>query len=500
MNVWKTLTQVHVNPANGKCTTLPLLHLKSQYALNFHLSWLGFWVAFLSWFAFSPLTPEAVKTDLKLTTAQIGNSNIISLCSTLLVRVIVGPLVDWYGPRRVMAGILIIGAIPSGLAGTISSANGLYVVRFFIGILGGTFVPCQAWTSAFFDTNVVGRANALAGGWGNSGGGFTFIIMLAVYDALLRDGLAKHVAWRASFAIVPVPILLATAAVTLLFGTDHPNGRWADRHRPFSLRGADEEVAQEGQEKEVSPRKPHDKAAAQEEALEVSVDVAIAEPDETTLSIGVTTNQGTTLDVAAQVLMAPATWLPTLAYLTTFGFELAIDANLSNVLYGMYKSESFGQTKAGYIASIYGLMNTWSRPLGGYLGDLIYRRYGVTGKKYLTLALGALAGFMSLGLGLYIDRGEKPSLAVVIVMFVIMGIFMQAANGANFSLVPHCNPNSNGFMTGIVGAVGNLGGVIFALIWRMQPMPYGKAFWISGVFAIGLNALIVPIQPPRDKH
>lgn len=72
-------------------------------------------------------------------------------------------------------------------------------------------------------------------------------------------------------------------------------------------------------------------------------------------------------------------------------------------------------------------MNTWSRPLGtyilhspsggltlrplagGYLGDLIYRRYGVTGKKYLTLALGALAGFMSLGLGLYIDRGEKPS-------------------------------------------------------------------------------------------
>lgn len=33
-----------------------------------------------------------------------------------------------------MAGILIIGAIPSGLAGTISSANGLYVVRFFIGL------------------------------------------------------------------------------------------------------------------------------------------------------------------------------------------------------------------------------------------------------------------------------------------------------------------------------------------------------------------------------
>lgn len=32
-----------------------------------------------------------------------------------------------------MAALLIIGAIPSGLAGTISSAGGLYVVRFFIG-------------------------------------------------------------------------------------------------------------------------------------------------------------------------------------------------------------------------------------------------------------------------------------------------------------------------------------------------------------------------------
>jgi NNP family nitrate/nitrite transporter-like MFS transporter len=65
----------------------------------------------LSWFAFSPLIPEAVKNDLKLTSQQIGmcppyiagslvseftqgNSNIVSLCATLIVRLIVGPLVD----------------------------------------------------------------------------------------------------------------------------------------------------------------------------------------------------------------------------------------------------------------------------------------------------------------------------------------------------------------------------------------------------------------------
>lgn len=58
-----------------------------------------------------------------------------------------------------MAGLLVLGAIPSGLAGTAHTANGLYFVRFFIGILGGTFVTCQAWTTAFFDKNVVGRGN-----------------------------------------------------------------------------------------------------------------------------------------------------------------------------------------------------------------------------------------------------------------------------------------------------------------------------------------------------
>lgn len=52
-----------------------------------------------------------------------------------------------------MAALLIIGAIPSGLAGTVTSVGGLYTIRFFIGILGGTFVPCQAWTTAFFGTS-----------------------------------------------------------------------------------------------------------------------------------------------------------------------------------------------------------------------------------------------------------------------------------------------------------------------------------------------------------
>ena len=71
------------------------------------------------------------------------------------------------------AGILLLGAIPTALAGTITTVRGLLVLRFFVGILGGAFVPCQVWCTGFFDKNVVGSANALAGGWGNAGGGIT---------------------------------------------------------------------------------------------------------------------------------------------------------------------------------------------------------------------------------------------------------------------------------------------------------------------------------------
>ena len=114
-----------------------------------------------------------IKKDLKLSQNEIANSNIIALTATLLVRVIAGPACDRFGPRYTFAGCLLLGAIPTALAGTIHSATGLYVIRFFIGILGGSFVPCQVWSTGFFDKNVVGTSNALTAGFGNAGGGIT---------------------------------------------------------------------------------------------------------------------------------------------------------------------------------------------------------------------------------------------------------------------------------------------------------------------------------------
>jgi NNP family nitrate/nitrite transporter-like MFS transporter len=72
--------------------------------------------------------------------------------------------------------------------------------------------------------------NALVGGWGNAGGGITFVVMIALFNKLRDDGLSSSTSWRAAFAIVPVPILLTVAAMCLIFGTDHPAGKWSQRH------------------------------------------------------------------------------------------------------------------------------------------------------------------------------------------------------------------------------------------------------------------------------
>ncbi|KAI6043495.1 major facilitator superfamily domain-containing protein [Pisolithus marmoratus] len=479
---------VIINPANMKCSSLPLFSLRNQYSVNFHLSWLGFIVAFLSWFAFAPLIPDVIKEDLHLTPAQVGNSNVASLCATLIVRFIAGPMVDRFGPRKVMAGLLICGAIPSGLAGTAHTATGLYVVRFFIGILGGTFVACQAWTTAFFDKNVVGTANALAGGWGNAGGGITFIIMIALYDSLRSHGLTPHVAWRAAFAIVPVPCLLVIAIATLVFGTDHPAGRWSDRHKAIALAIKDKGPPSVSLENKGDSRK-------KDGSDDVQVTVSPVQALESELDFAV--NEPVTWGLVAKVISRPLTWLPAFAYFTTFGYELAVDAYVAGILFNLYKSPTFGQTKAGYVASIFGILNIVTRPIGGYWGDLIYRRFGVPGKKYLLLFLGAAEGLLSVGLGLYIDNNKHPSLTIVIIFLTLIAIACEAANGVNFSLVPHCNPCSNGFMSGIVGGMGNFGGIVFAMIFRFEPTPLGKAFWISGIIVVVISLLLTIIRVPR---
>jgi len=179
-------------------------------------------------YAFPPLLKNVIAKDMDLSQAQISTSNIIALLATLLVRLVAGPACDRFGPRWTFAGCLLIGAIPTFLSGTAFNFHQLCALRFFIGILGGSFVPCQVWTTGFYDKNIVGTANSLTAGFGNAGGGITYFAMPAIFNSLVANGLTEHVAWRVAF-VVPGILIVTVAVLMLLLCPDTPTGKWSER-------------------------------------------------------------------------------------------------------------------------------------------------------------------------------------------------------------------------------------------------------------------------------
>jgi len=493
-SLWK---KAEVNPLNGKSMTFPILRFGDMYATTFWLATAGFFVAFLSWFAFSPLVPEAVRDDLGLSPAEIVNSNLASLGGTAIVRLIAGPACDRYGPRKVMACLLILGAIPSGLAALVTTIGQLEAVRFFISILGGTFVPTQAWTTTFFDKSIVGTANAFAGGWGNLGGGVTVAVMIGLYERFIKSGLTPHIAWRVCFPSVPVPCLLLVAGLVLLLGRDHPMGKWANRHQYSDsnvaiLQGqhvdvdADEMAAQERiySDKEKAPAAPlgskdHGKVSPNASASYATVDVAQSEP--------------LTLKTVIPILCDLRVWMCFTCYLLTFGLETAMDAGLPGLINTLFASSTFTVVDAAYAASTYGLLNIFARPVGGIIADMLYSRYGLRAKVWWLLGTALSQGIAMIGLGMYINY-RSATLGGVIGFIVLIAVTGFAANGACYAVYGHLRPKNVGAVAGLVGAGGNIGGLFYTLIFRYQPgarvaatatsagsNTLGTKFWISGV-------------------
>ncbi|OTA55511.1 nitrate transporter [Hypoxylon sp. EC38] len=511
--LWET---PDVNPINRKARSIPFLNVFNVYGRVFFFSWWGFMVAFWAWYAFPPLLTHTIKNNLHLSSAEVANSNIVSLCATLFVRFVAGPACDRFGPRHVFAGVLLIGSIPLGLAPLVHDAQGLYISRFFIGILGGSFVPCQVWSTGFFDKNVVGTANALTGGWGNAGGGLTYFVMPAVFDSLVARGYSDGVAWRVTF-IVPLIITITTGVAMVLLCPDTPTGKWSERHlhavqnlashsvnapttptdHIVDIPGkiTDKASSTGGNsihevEKEKKPHQlndhtnwDHEAALSREEMLETAKGEVIQKP---------------TWGMVARVLISPQTLFHILTYMCSFGGELAINSVL-----GSYYAKNFpslGQTNAANWAAMFGFLNLVTRPLGGVVSDILYKATGhsVWAKKIWVVASGCLTGALLILIG-KLDPHHLPTMVGLV---ALMAVFLEAGNGANFALVPHVHPHANGVVSGTTGAGGNLGGVVFAIIFRFMNAgtDYAKAFWVIGIMTIGLNLCLCWVAPvPRGQ-
>jgi NNP family nitrate/nitrite transporter-like MFS transporter len=57
-----------------------------------------------------------------------------------------------------------------------------------------------------------------------------------------------------------------------------------------------------------------------------------------------------------------------------------------------------------------------------------------------------------------------------------------------------------GVLSGLVGATGNLGGVIFAVIFRHFGKAYHTSLWILGVISIVINLATAWIPPVPKEY
>ena len=206
----KTLSKIQASTISedelGKAKSFRLCSITRPHLRGFHTSWFCFFIAFTSWFGIQPLIPT-IRKELHLSKVIVAHSGTASISATIFVRIVVGPLCDRFGPRRVMSALLIAGSIPLAFSGLIRSGVGLIIVRLCIGVLGGAFIPCQFWTSAMFNVKIVGTANALVGGWGNLGGGFTFILMPALFELVKVCGADEFLAWKIAVLIPALTVL-----------------------------------------------------------------------------------------------------------------------------------------------------------------------------------------------------------------------------------------------------------------------------------------------------
>lgn len=411
-----------MNTNNKPLEKLKIFSVKGIQMKTFHITWLTFFVCFFGWFGLAPLMPT-IKQDLGLDKSQIGNIVIASVSGTIIARLLIGKLCDTWGPRKTYTALLLIGAIPVMCVGLAKDYTSFLLFRLAISVIGASFVVTQFHTSVMFAPAIKGTANAVAGGWGNLGGGVTNMVMPLIFAAIVGFGYTNKEAWRYAM-IIPGVMMLIMAVLYYKFTKDTPEGNYDEINR-------------------VRPVK-------------------------------------TKTDYT--VLKDWRIWALALAYSVCFGMEITFDNVAALHFVQEYK---LSQTSAGFWAGVFGFMNIFARALGGIFADKVGNVYGLKGKGLL---LGAVLLLEGLGLIMFASAG---SFGMAIFSMITFALFLKMANGATYAITPFINKNNVGLVSGIVGAGGNVGGMLFGFLFKSKSITYMQAFSYIGIIAICVAVVVL---------
>lgn len=399
-----------------KATKLELLNFKSISTRTFWITSIAFFLCFFAWFGIVPFMPDVIK-DLGLTPDQKWNSIILAVTGTVFARLLIGKLCDKYGPRLCYTWMLMLGAIPVILIGFVQTPMQFLVCRLFIGFIGASFVITQVHTSIMFAPNIVGTANATSAGWGNLGGGANRLGMPIIAAAVISLGLADAGnAWRYSMIIAGVVCFLM-GIVYYFFTQDTIEGNY-------------KELREKGE-------------------------LPTAKKDE----IGF-----------LEVLKDYRVWILFVVYAACFGIELTVYGTMDDYLQNTF---NLSRVMAGNIVLSFALMNIFARTLGGVFGDKFGKLKGLRGRVLFLTVILALEGVM---LSVFSMISFLP---VAIAFLIAFSLTVQMAEGATFSVVPFINKKAIGSISGIVGAGGNVGAFLAAMLLKLKSAVAEKAAIIA---------------------
>ena len=191
--------------------------------------------------------------------------------------------------------------------------------------------------------------------------------------------------------------------------------------------------------------------------------------------------------VAAMIAVlrrAPTAWLLGAFYFLTFGGFVAFSIYLPTLLRAQF---GLAPADAGFRAAGFVVLATLMRPVGGWLADRI------GGAQVLSWVFGGVALFSLLL--------TWPSMVPFTVGALGCAMLMGLGNGAVFKLVPEHFPKDTGTVTGLVGALGGLGGFFPPLllgVFRDRLGVIWPGFLLLSATALALRAANQRVFHPGD--
>ena len=507
-----------------------LLDFGQERIRTLHYTWIAFFMTFYVWFNLAPLATTMRESTDWLTKEHVKILLIANVALTIPARIVVGALIDRFGARIVFTWLMITMAIPTVAFAFADSFTQMMISRLALSSVGAGFVIGIKMVAQWFPPKYIGRTEGFYAGWGNFGSAFAAMTLPWFAITFLGRWLdLGDDAWRWAMAINGVVLAVYGVAYYFLVA-DVPDGRTLERTKrtePMLVSSYLDlvqyliwSIPLVGALAVLAWRVSNVKVEGAEVLSNSTLYIIYA-----ALFAVYLVHAGRTLAVNLPRLKAGvpddekfhfgSVAALNSTYFANFGAELAVVSMLPEFFQTVFAPLTNGAgapivtaTIAGLVASSFAFVNLVARPLGGYLSDLLPSRK----RTMLLYVAGIVVGFTLMGFigewGTGVDgdglKNVVPSfggiawliVAVLITMFA--SVFVQGAEGATFAVIPMIHKRMTGQIAGMAGAYGNVGAVIYLVIFSL--VDSRTFFFILAVGALASFLLtLVMLEEPKGS-